>query len=276
MKVAYLCLLILILPLIFPCLASSASIDAKEQDQNRYEHFHDFDKELLLGMIDPSTRDDFCRLDRYNTHNRMFVHRDVYAPLIALLDAAKRDNINLYVISAFRSFDLQRQIWNRKLAQRGVSNYHALSPSQKYQHIKSVLNYSAMPGSSRHHWGTDIDFCSVSNSFGKSQTGKRYFNWLTENAPKYGFFQAYNPGRDKGHKNEYWHWSYAPLASKILLAYTASISEEDFSGFSGSNLAGDIDIVQNYVSSVNTVLLSCYPQHTGELLAVEPSPQSHH
>lgn len=86
-----------------------------------------------------------------------------------------------------------------------------------------ILQYTAVPGASRHHWGTDVDFNSTTNAdwapagAGKGKAGQYHALgvWLQTNAAQAGFVQAYTPGRSGGHQEESWHFSYAPLAISL-------------------------------------------------------------
>jgi hypothetical protein len=65
--------------------------------------------------------------------------------------AAKKDGILLEIVSAYRSFERQKSIWNRKFK---LNQEEGLSPEQN---INKIIEYSTLPGTSRHHWGTDVD-----------------------------------------------------------------------------------------------------------------------
>ena len=79
-----------------------------------------------------------------------------------LAKRAKEGGIELKIVSNFRSFEDQFKIWNAKargektlLDDHGsVLNYRELSSLEL---LKSILRWSALPGLSRHHWGTDCD-----------------------------------------------------------------------------------------------------------------------
>ena len=65
--------------------------------------------------------------------------------------AAKKDSVDLKVVSSYRSYNTQKSIWNRKY-KRFISE--GLTGSEA---IKKIVEYSTLPGTSRHHWGTDVD-----------------------------------------------------------------------------------------------------------------------
>jgi LAS superfamily LD-carboxypeptidase LdcB len=142
--------------------------------------------------------------------------------------AAYKDSINIKLVSAYRSFDHQKQIWNRKF------DYY-LEQGFTYDEIfKKITDYSTMPGTSRHHWGTEIDIIAINGDmpmrnvlnekhFKKGGAFAKLYNWLKENAHKYGFYEAYtnNPQRS-GFHYEPWHYSFRPQAVKNLKIYTNS------------------------------------------------------
>jgi LAS superfamily LD-carboxypeptidase LdcB len=113
------------------------------------------------------------------------------------------------------------------------------------------MRYSSMPGTSRHHWGTDLDFISVEPEDWTHGEGLRIYNWLCANAHKFGFFQPYtaDPTRT-GYAEERWHWSYAPLSKPYLEAYKQKITAEDITGFSGSYLVDSLNIIESHVFGI--------------------------
>ena len=65
--------------------------------------------------------------------------------------AAQEDGIEMEVVSSFRSYAAQKKIWNRKFKRFTAEGM----PTKRA--IKKIIEYSTLPGTSRHHWGTDID-----------------------------------------------------------------------------------------------------------------------
>jgi hypothetical protein len=110
-----------------------------------------------------------------------------------------------------------------------------------------------MPSTSRHHWGTDIDLNSLSNSYFESGKGKKEYKWLVENANNYGFYQVYTEksSRRTGYNLERWHWSYMPLSIKYLAFYNNQVDYSDISRFDGSELAEALNIIPNYVNGIS-------------------------
>ena len=81
---------------------------------------------------------------------------------IALQEDARAAGFELAIASSFRSYSRQLAIWNGKASgQRRVHDdagrdvdVTALAPGDR---LRAILRYSAIPGTSRHHWGTDLD-----------------------------------------------------------------------------------------------------------------------
>jgi D-alanyl-D-alanine carboxypeptidase len=108
-------------------------------------------------------------------------------------DAAARDEIELQIVSAFRSVEYQLGIIERKMA-RG-------------QTMQEILCVSAAPGYSEHHSGRAFDlttpgFEPLEEEFEKSPA----FGWLSTNAHVYGFVMSYPRGNRHGIAYEPWHW----------------------------------------------------------------------
>ena len=115
-----------------------------------------------------------------------------------------------------------------------------------------ILTYSSMPGSSRHHWGTDFDLNSLDNNFFESGDGLIIYDFLSRCAGEFGFKQVYSDDVNRtGYKEEKWHWSYMPIAEEMLKAYNTTISTDDFSGFNGSSVADSIDVIKLYVNGID-------------------------
>lgn len=138
--------------------------------------------------------------------------------------AALNDGIDLLVVSGYRSFNRQRQIWNRK-----YQKYQAqgLLPDQIFD---KIVEYSTVPGTSRHHWGTDIDIIDQSASYSGDVLVPDKFHgngpfckmkeWMEKNARTFGFELVYTLNdRRTGFKYEPWHYSYVPLSRKRIQNY---------------------------------------------------------
>lgn len=142
----------------------------------------------------------------------------------AMQKAAAADQINIQMVSAYRNYQRQQQIWNRKYIQHTNAG---ISPEEA---IQKIIEYSTIPGTSRHHWGTDIDIIQQVPTPPKDVLQAQHFSahgvfyplhqWLLSEAEKYGFYQVYTDQAErKGFYYEPWHYSYKPLALPMLEAY---------------------------------------------------------
>ena len=172
-------------------------------------------------------------------NERTSIHKNLLVPFTGLQKAAKQVGFNLQIASGFRSFERQRSIWNNKFSGKSqlldkdesVINTEQLSELHK---LKAILYWSALPGASRHHWGTDIDIYDPNLlPMGKQlqltcteyqQSG--YFfelnQWLTENMGEFDFYRPYQTYRG-GVAAEPWHISYRPIADHCLEKLTLDI-----------------------------------------------------
>ncbi len=212
--------------------------------------------DYIMGHFDPATHPDFILIEeKYADRSGLYLHKEAYADFIKMHDAAEADGVDLQIRSATRNFDYQKGIWERKW--NGTTTLSdgtkASDIADSNERALKILLYSSMPGSSRHHWGTDVDFNSFSNSYFESGKGLKEYEWLTENGPSYGFCQSYTDKTEgrTGYEEEKWHWTYMPI-SKELTDYAAEYMTDDMiQGFAGSETAPVIHVVQNYVLGIN-------------------------
>jgi zinc D-Ala-D-Ala carboxypeptidase len=118
-----------------------------------------------------------------------------------------------------------------------------------------ILEFSAMPGSSRHHWGTDMDLNNLTNEYFDTSAGKKIYDWLTQHASTYGFCQPYSAGRTKGYHEEKWHWTYMPLSKPLTEFAKTHLTDAQIQGFLGSGTATSIEIVKHYILGISTLCL---------------------
>lgn len=158
------------------------------------------------------------------------LHAQAVRPFLNLRRAALADGIDLAPISSFRDFDRQLAIWNAKWsgarpmydAAGGKIEAAALAPEER---VQAILLWSALPGASRHHWGTDLDVLDGNASaegyadkltraaFAPGAPFARLDAWLEINAARFGFFRPFK-GVRSGVQAEPWHLSFAPIAEK--------------------------------------------------------------
>lgn len=215
-------------------------------------------KSLVMGKFNPSKTPNFVRIARQYSDKPGRIMQDVaYEAFKAMHKAALEDGITLVIKSATRNFDYQKGIWERKWTgattlSNGVNLAHStLSDVEK---ARMILLYSSMPGTSRHHWGTDIDLNAFNNAYFETGKGLDIYNWLRANAADFGFCQPYtakNATRPKGYEEEKWHWSYLPLAIPYLQFAEKNIKNSDIVGFKGDHTATTINVVEEYILGIH-------------------------
>jgi LAS superfamily LD-carboxypeptidase LdcB len=213
-------------------------------------------KERLLGLDDNSVI--------YADYFKHLLHPDVINPLQDLSLDATRAGFNLTLASGYRNFSRQLLIWNQKASgARAVldSNSQPINilslPEDKK--LWAILRWSALPGSSRHHWGTDIDVYDRSRIDADYQLQLTleetiapgpfagFHLWLTEkltekNCP---FFRPY--AVDKGGvAPEPWHLSYAPVADYYYAQYSVDILREQI-------LQTDIQLKESILKNLDEI-----------------------
>ncbi len=217
------------------------------------------EKIYLTGKFDPAQREDFILVSPKYTlvPNKIYLRKETYGAYLQMRNAASKDSIDLKIASATRNFDYQKDLWEKKWTGITIVDGKDLSKSMtdEQERFEKILEYSAVPGTSRHHWGTDIDINDASLQYFDSQKGKKEYEWLTKNAYQFGFCQTYNlkgSTRPTGYNEEKWHWSYLPLSRIFMQEYKNLIKNEDMKGFLGEEYTQSLDLLNNYVLSINS------------------------
>jgi LAS superfamily LD-carboxypeptidase LdcB len=170
------------------------------------------------------------------------VHAEAGAALRAMAAAARGAGIELAVVSGFRDFERQAAIWNGKfLGERPLLDRDGREIGRtgldEPALVAAILCWSALPGASRHHWGTDVDVvdgAAISAGYRLKLTAEEFAprgvfaklnDWLAGNMARFGFFRPYSSYRG-GVLPEPWHLSYAPLAGPALSALTVEVLAE--------------------------------------------------
>ena len=210
-----------------------------------------FSREDLLGKFNPAKHPDFQLIEvRYSTKSDIYLRKEAYASFKRMHEAALKDGITLTIISATRNFNAQKAIWERKWKR---PQYEGKTDLER---ITDIMKFSSMPGTSRHHWGTDIDMNSLEPDFFKQGKGLIIYQWLTTHAAEFGFYQTYTSKKNgrSGYDEEAWHWSYMPLAGPLLDAYNKTITYSDLTGFSGCTSANQARVLEDFVNGIASEL----------------------
>lgn len=141
----------------------------------------------------PSNLSDVKKVYVYNEDRDYQIHSEVLPDLEKMLDNAKEDGIDIWVVSAFRSFQSQSQ----------------LKGAYTITYGNGANTFSADQGYSEHQLGTTVDLTTTGLSGGltRSFATTPAFGWLKDNAHKYGFTLSY-PENNSFYVYEPWHWRF--------------------------------------------------------------------
>lgn len=217
----------------------------------------DFSRSQLIGKGNP---------DIVGNSYRSKMHKDAKKAFDRMKTEAAKENIKLEVVSAYRSFQRQKEIFERKYRNFTSSG---MSPEDA---IDKIIEYSTIPGTSRHHWGTDLDIIDANRPRPADPLLQDHFHgegsfcnmkmWMDENSEKFGFIEAYtNNGNRKGFKYEPWHFSYAPVSIPMLKSYQNNIdvkkmlSDESIQGSQHFSDAFISRYIEENIMDINPKLL---------------------
>lgn len=150
-----------------------------------YENALPEDYKIELSNIDETRKFDSRAIDELNK----------------MMKAMKNDGIkNIWVQSSYRSIEYQQGLFNEEV------NTYIAQGKTKEEAEKLTLKKINKPGTSEHNLGLAVDFNYVDYNFDKLKG----FQWLQENAEKYGFILRYKKEKEDITKVDYepWHWRY--------------------------------------------------------------------
>lgn len=203
----------------------------------------EFSKNDLMGKSNPVFYGDTYKL-----------RKEANEAFLKMKAKASKDGIKIKVVSSYRNYAHQNRIWERKYKKFTTEGR---SPIQA---IKKIIEYSTIPGTSRHHWGTDLDIVDGNPKQPKGLLLEKNFHgegpfckfkeWMDINANDFGFHLVYTNMKDrKGFKYEPWHYSYAPLSIPMLKAYRKLDIKNELQH---ANLLGSdkftTDFIQQYIT----------------------------
>ncbi|OCQ22873.1 peptidase M15 [Pseudoalteromonas luteoviolacea] len=165
------------------------------------------------------------------TFNGRLVHQGIESDLNGLRQAAKSAGFDFAIASAHRDFHRQKAIWNAK--------YSGLKPILDHDSqvietaglcdkaiVEAIMLYSALPGASRHHFGTDLDVyatnCLAAGSslqlepweYEHNGPFHEFSTWLGNAMCEFGFYRPYDQFRG-GVACEPWHISHINYAQEM-------------------------------------------------------------
>ncbi len=197
-----------------------------------------------------------------------WIHPQVSQDLLALKQAADSAGFNFNIASGFRSFARQQSIWNRKMSGELAILDEASQPIDtthysEEQRVWAILRWSALPGASRHHWGTDFDvFDRHGLPAGESlqlepweylQAHQHpFYLWLKAHIEPFGFFFPYQQN-GIGVAFEPWHISHRLTAERCLTQLTLDVLAEQLAP---EQLLGKQTVLQNLETIYNQYIIN--------------------
>lgn len=125
----------------------------------------------------------------------LYLREEALNQLEKLWRAAEADGVILHILSAYRSYDYQKGLFN----------------SYAERHGREAANrFSALAGQSEHQLGTTVDFGGTNSDLKASFADTKHGLWLAENAYRFGFALSYPAGSENitGYIYEPWHYRY--------------------------------------------------------------------
>jgi len=203
---------------------------------------------------------------------RAAVHADALTAFLDMKADAARAGIDLAITSAFRDFAAQQRLWDMKYrgerpicdADGNARDFTSLSGEAL---VDAIMCWSAVPGGSRHHWGSELDLIDraampegyrVQLVPAECAPGALFHPlhcWLDTHLAHYGYFRPYGTFRG-GVRPEPWHVSFEAVSLPALGALTREILADaiEASDMLGKRLVLSrlADIYQRYVVNVDT------------------------
>lgn len=152
----------------------------------------------LPDDYDRNVRKDLVEIDKKyrNNDNVTQIHKDVYPYITAMVAAAQKDGVDLRVWSPFRSYAIQKDLFQKQVNRVGGDE-------------EKAATVVARPGTSEHNTGLCADFNMASDSFENTEM----YTWMKENAENYGFVMRYRKDKQPitGVIHESWHWRFVGI-----------------------------------------------------------------
>lgn len=192
-----------------PSVPTAALPDARQQPLINGELNPDFSNLLLVNGNNPLPEDydyegNLTTIDKkYLCGNLNQMDEDAYIFAKAMLEAAHKDNVELYIWSPYRSYSQQSALFENQ-----VKRHLNGSATREQAEIKAST-VVARPGTSEHHTGLAVDFNSVETTFENTEA----FSWLKEHGEEYGFIMRYAGDKQDltGVIYEPWHWRFVGI-----------------------------------------------------------------
>lgn len=153
-------------------------------------------------------------VSNYSVDKVVYLEEVAAKQLEKMVEDAKKEGINLLLISGYRSYDYQVRVYNNSIKNNG----------KEY-----TDKYVAIPGQSEHQTGLAMDITSMNHSnLNESFSETKEAKWLHENMYDYGFILRYPKGKEDitGYNYEPWHIRYVGKSASKEIQKTGQTLEE--------------------------------------------------
>ncbi|MDD5018165.1 MAG: M15 family metallopeptidase, partial [Eubacteriales bacterium] len=136
---------------------------------------------------------------------------------------AEEDGVLLKLVDAYRSYDRQNELFQKK-----VDSYIAKGYSRADAEVKAAT-ITARPNTSEHQTGLALDIVTPSyTTMDKGFAGTKAFEWLDANAHNYGFNLRYKQDKVSITKVIYepWHWRFVGVEVATAMRVSGACYEE--------------------------------------------------
>ena len=199
-----------------PSKAASKKASGTSKDKDQDDPLADFsadDWRLILVNKQHPIPDDY-QLELGSIHNGLKVDKRITRQLDNMLEGARKDGVNLLVISPYRNSDHQKELFEKKIKQALRQDYDFLTA------YKETAQAVTIPGSSEHEIGLAVDVTTrqhitLDAQYAESDGGK----WLKKHCAEYGFILRYPTGKEEitGIEFEPWHFRYVGKAAATYI-----------------------------------------------------------
>ncbi len=172
-------------------------LDNKYYTQTKITPYHNKDYILVnkyIQMKDNYIPENLENLDTSYSRSGMKLVKNAKIALEKMIQEAKEEGYTIRVMSSYRSYNYQVNLYNRYKEEDGE---------------EKADTYSARPGFSEHQTGLCIDIDDNKLNYTDFENSKS-FNWMQENAHKYGYILRYPEDKTEitGYTYESWHYRY--------------------------------------------------------------------
>ena len=153
-------------------------------------------------------------VDIGSTYGTGKLQEEAYEAYLRMYNDAKKENLNLYIVSAYRSYERQNILYTGYVSSDGQKN---------------ADTYSARAGYSEHQTGLAIDLGTFTNRNLNNFSKTKEFIWTKNNAHKYGFIIRYPSGKEyiTGYMYEPWHIRFVGIEAATYI-YEHNITFDEY------------------------------------------------